>query len=66
MDIEILPEKKGFYWLNKNQLKDEEPLLSKKVFLSKKDKKENWVQVSIAEGDAIMARWRADQEIKIE
>ena len=44
MDIEILPEKKGFYWLNKNQLKDEEPVLSKKVFLSKKDKKENCVE----------------------
>lgn len=61
--IEILYPEEGCYLTQANRTEDQEPIMSNEVI---NGKEENWVNISIAEGDALVARWRAEQEIKMQ
>lgn len=61
--IEILYPEEGCYLTRANRTEDQEPIMSNEVI---NGKEEDWVNIPIAEGDAIVARWRAEQEIKMQ
>ena len=60
--IEVLTPNEGCYLTQANRTEEQEPIMSKEVI---NGKEEDWVNISIAEGDAIVARWHAEQEIKM-
>lgn len=62
IQINVITPSEGYYLTPKNRSENQEPIMSKKVINPQCE----WTEISIAEGDAIVARWRADQEIKIE
>ena len=51
--VNIIEPNDGFYLTNKENPGD---ILSKKVFLAANDSAENWVEISIKEGDALHAQ----------
>ena len=51
--VNIIEPNDGFYLTNKEKPGD---ILSKKVFLAANDSAENWVEISIEEGDALHAQ----------
>ena len=51
--VNIIEPNEGFYLTNKENPGD---ILSKKVFLAANDSAENWVEISIEEGDALHAQ----------
>lgn len=51
--VNIIEPNDGFYLTNKENPGD---VLSKKVFLAVNDSAENWVEISIEEGDALHAQ----------
>lgn len=51
--VNIIEPNDGFYLTNKENPGD---ILSKKVFLAANDSAENWVEISIEEGDALHAQ----------
>ena len=61
--VNIIEPNDGFYLTNK-----ENPgyILSKKVFLAANDSAENWVEISIEEGDALHAQIIKERETKEE
>ena len=62
--VNIIEPNDGFYLTNKENPGD---ILSKKIFLAANDSAENWVEISIEEGDALHAqviKERKDQEEK--
>lgn len=61
--IKILKPSEGNYLTQANRNENDEPIMSLQVINGDADK---WVEIPIAEGDAIVARWRAEQEIKIQ
>lgn len=61
--IEILYPEEGCYLTQTNRSENDEPIMSNEVI---NGKEENWVNIPIAEGDALVARWRAEQEIKMQ
>lgn len=60
--IEILTPSEGMYLTQANRTEDQEPIMSKNVI----NPQENWIEIPISEGDAIMAQWQAEQEIKMQ
>ena len=50
--VNIIEPNEGFYLTNKENPGD---ILSKKVFLAVNDSAENWIEISIEEGDALHA-----------
>lgn len=51
--VNVIEPNDGFYLTNKENPGD---ILSKKVFLAVNDSAENWVEISIEEGDALHAQ----------
>ena len=51
--VNIIEPNEGFYLTNKENPGD---ILSKKIFLAANDSAENWVEISIEEGDALHAQ----------
>ena len=51
--VNIIEPNEGFYLTNKENPGD---ILSKKVFLAVNDSAENWIEISIEEGDAHQAQ----------
>lgn len=64
-EFTILTPNEGMYITQVNRGEDA-PVMSKKVILGKNDKPENWIEIPIEEGDAIMAQWQAEQERKMQ
>ena len=60
----IITPKEGMYLTQVNRGEDA-PLMSDKVILGKNDSPENWVEIPIEEGDAIVAQWQVEQDIKM-
>lgn len=60
--IEVLTPNEGCYLTQANRTEEQEPIMSKEVI---NGKEEDWVNIPIAEGDAIVARWQAEQEAKM-
>lgn len=51
--VNVIEPNDGFYLTNKENPGD---ILSEKVFLAANDSVENWVEISIEEGDALHAK----------
>ena len=51
--VNIIEPNDGFYLTNKENPGD---ILSKKIFLAANDSAENWIEISIEEGDALHAK----------
>lgn len=60
--IEVLTPNEGCYLTQANRTEEQEPIMSNEVI---NGKEEDWINISIEEGDAIVARWRVQQEIKM-
>ena len=61
ISIQILTPSEGMYLTRKNRDENQEPIMSKKVI----NPQEEWVEISIEDGDAIVAKWQAEQQIKM-
>lgn len=60
--IEVLTPNEGCYLTQANRTEDQEPIMSNEVI---NGKEEDWVNISISEGDRIVAEWQAEQERKM-
>ena len=56
----------GMYLTKKNRDENQEPLMLKVADLNSAENPDEWTEIPIAEGDAIVARWNAEQEIKMQ
>ena len=61
--IEVLTPNEGCYLTKANREADQEPIMSNEVI---NGKEKDWVNISIEEGDAIVAQWQAEQERKMQ
>lgn len=61
ISIHVLTPSEGMYLTQKNRDENQEPIMSKMVI----NPQDEWVEIPISEGDAIVARWRAEQELKM-
>ena len=61
--VNIIEPNEGFYLTNKEKPGD---ILSKKVFLAVNDSAENWIEISIEEGDALHAEIIKEKEAQQE
>lgn len=61
--INILKPSEGNYLTQANRSENDEPIMSLQVINGDADK---WVEIPISEGDALVARWQAEQEIKMQ
>ena len=61
--VHIIEPNDGFYLTNKENPGD---ILSKKIFLAANDSAENWVEISIEEGDALHAQIIKEREAQEE
>jgi hypothetical protein len=57
ISIQVLTPSEGMYLTQANRNENDEPIMSKKVI----NPQFEWVEISIEEGDAIMAQWQAEQ-----
>ena len=56
----------GMYLTKKNRDENQEPMMLKVADLNSSENKDDWTEISVAEGDAIVARWNAEQELKMQ
>ncbi len=56
----------GMYLIKKNRDENQEPQMLKVADLNSAENPDDWTEISIEEGDAIVARWNAEQEIKMQ
>lgn len=61
ISIQVLTPSEGMYLTQKNRSEDQEPIMSKKVI----NPQDEWVEISVEEGDAIIAQWQSEQELEI-
>lgn len=61
--INILKPSEGNYLTQANRNENDEPIMSLQVINGNADQ---WVEIPIAEGDALVARWQAEQQIKMQ
>lgn len=61
--IKILKPSEGNYLTQANRNENDEPIMSLQVI---NGDAEQWKEIAIAEGDAIVARWRAEQEKRMQ
>lgn len=61
ISIQVLTPSEGMYLTQANRSENDEPIMSKKVI----NPQFEWVEISIEEGDRIVAKWQAEQEKKI-
>lgn len=65
IEFTIITPNEGMYLTQVNRGEDA-PIMSDKVILGKNDSPENWVEIPIKEGDAIVAQWNAEQERRMQ
>jgi co-chaperonin GroES (HSP10) len=56
----------GMYLTKKTLDENQEPLMLKVADLNSAENTDDWTEIPIAEGDAIVARWQAEQELKMQ
>lgn len=56
----------GMYLTKKNRDESQEPMMLKVADLNSAENPEDWTEISIEEGDAIVAQWNAEQERKMQ
>lgn len=56
----------GMYLTKKNHDENQEPLMLKVADLNSAENPDDWTEISVEEGDAIVAQWQAEQERKIQ
>lgn len=56
----------GMYLTKKNRDENQEPLMLKVADLNSAENPDDWTEIPIAEGDAIVAEWNAKQERKMQ
>ena len=61
--INILKPSEGNYLTQANRGENDEPIMSLQVINGDADQ---WVEIPISEGDAIVAQWQAEQERKMQ
>ena len=66
IEIFIATPEEGCYLTQANRSEDQEPIMSESVHLLSEDSQHNWTDITIAEGDAIVAQWQAEQELKMQ
>ena len=62
LEITIIEPQEGYYLTQANRKYNEQPILSKKVILSKADSPENWKEITELEGDEMLAKFNEEQE----
>lgn len=55
----------GMYLTKKNSDENQEPMMLKVADLNSAENPDDWIEIPIEEGDAIMAQWQAEQERKM-
>lgn len=55
----------GMYLTKKNRDENQEPMMLKVADLNSAENPDDWTEISVEEGDAIVARWNVEQEIKM-
>jgi co-chaperonin GroES (HSP10) len=55
----------GMYLTKKNSDVNQEPMMLKVADLNSAENKDDWTEITIREGDAIMAQWQAEQDRKM-
>lgn len=61
ISIQVLTPSEGMYLTQANRSENDEPIMSKKVI----NPQFEWVEISIEEGDRIVAEWQAEQDRKM-
>ena len=61
--INILKPSEGNYLTQANRNENDEPIMSLQVI---NGDAEQWKEIVIAEGDALVARWRAEQDARMQ
>jgi hypothetical protein len=61
--INILKPSEGNYLTQANRNENDEPIMSLQVI---NGDAEQWKEIAIAEGDVIVAQWRAEQEKRMQ
>lgn len=56
----------GMYLTKKNSNENQEPMMLKVADLNSAENPDDWTEISTTEGDAIVAQWRAEQELKMQ
>ena len=56
----------GMYLTKKNRDENQEPLMLKVADLNSAENPDDWTEISVKEGDAIVAQWQAEQERKMQ
>jgi hypothetical protein len=66
IEITTLYASEGMYLTKINCDETCTPMMTTKVILGKTDSADNYKEISVEEGDAIVARWNAEQELKMQ
>ena len=66
IEIITLYASEGYYLTKVNCDETCTPMMSKKVILGKSDSADNYREIPIEEGDAIVAQWQARQEVRMQ
>ena len=56
----------GMYLTKKNRDENQEPVMLKVADLNSAENPDDWTEISVEEGDALMAQWQAEQERKMQ
>ena len=56
----------GMYLTKKNRDENQEPMMLKVADLNSAENKDDWTEISVEEGDAIVAQWQAEQERRMQ
>lgn len=65
IEITTLYASEGYYLTKVNCDETCTPIMTTKVILGKTDSADNYKEIPISEGDAIVAQWNAQQELEI-
>jgi hypothetical protein len=66
IEITTLYASEGMYLTKINCDETCTPIMATKVILGRTDSADNYKEISVEEGDAIVARWNAEQERKMQ
>jgi len=55
----------GMYLTKKTLDENQEPLMLKVADLNGAENPDDWTEISVEEGDALVAQWQAEQEAKM-
>lgn len=66
IELIALTPSENHYLTRRDRKDNEEVILSNGVILGKTDSPDNWTEIPIAEGDALVARLQAEQQIKMQ